>query len=203
MSSLLWWRVQFLDRTTSGKTTSCSEILQMLIPVCHGRNHVQCFQEINGRLWKDRNSKYHSSRYSNPMATSHRADSNESCVSFSWKYIRFLKYWRLIFWVCSGWLHAELPIGGGIEALRGFDNNVKKSYKLGMHGGMWEFFRGMYLIPMPLLKAYTTWGETNIPPVILSSIPGTMSRVNIYGLPVLQSYPVLSLGCSMGIYRYR
>jgi len=99
-----------------------------------------------------------------------------------------------------GFLHAELPIGGGVDAIRGFDRNVKASYKLGMHGGMWEFFRGMYIVPMPLLNAYTTWGETNIPPVILSSIPGTMSVVNVYGLKVLQSYPVLSLGCSMGTF---
>jgi hypothetical protein len=89
-----------------------------------------------------------------------------------------------------------------MQALRSFDSNVKGSYKLGMHGVMWEFFRGMYLVPSPLLRGYTSWGETNIPPVILSSIPGTMSQVKIAGINVLQSYPVLSLGCSMGEHGY-
>jgi len=98
-----------------------------------------------------------------------------------------------------GWLHAELPIGGGQKALFGFDSNVRKSYTLGMHGVMWEFFRGMYLVPNPILKKQAFWGESNIPPVILSSIPGTLTKTHMMGNEVLRAFPILGLGCSMGV----
>jgi hypothetical protein len=98
----------------------------------------------------------------------------------------------------AAWLHAEARLGDA-NVINRFEASVKYSYMSGLHGIMWEIFRGLYLLPKPCLAVYTSWGERNLPAVVLSSIPGSLEAVQLMGHKVLESYPVLSLGCSTGM----
>ena len=105
-------------------------------------------------------------------------------------------------WIRSfhrAWIHADLTIGDP-EVMARFEWSVKQSFISGMHGVMWQIFRCLYLLPAPFLAVYTHWGETNLPPVVLSCIPGSLSYVSMVGNPVEQCVPILALGSSTGKY---
>ncbi|CAG7785077.1 unnamed protein product [Allacma fusca] len=95
------------------------------------------------------------------------------------------------------WIHADLTIGDA-EVMQKFETSVKQSFISGMHGVMWQVFRALYLLPAPFLAVYTNWGETNLPPVVLSCIPGSLSFVSMVGNEVQHCVPILALGCSTG-----
>lgn len=99
---------------------------------------------------------------------------------------------------CSAFVHAELPLKTGLEPFYEFEKNIKTSYISGMHGVVWQFFRGMYVVPSPLLHLYTAWGERKLPPVLFSSVPGPVNDVYLLGDKILESIPVIRLGCTMG-----
>lgn len=96
-----------------------------------------------------------------------------------------------------GWLHSEVPMGDPL-AVQKFEASVRYSYKTGLHGIMWQIFKPMYLLPAPSLSVYTDWGERNLPPAVLTSIPGSLTPVYLLGQEVDHSYPTLSLGYTSG-----
>jgi len=171
----------------------------MLVPIRHGRDPVQCLPSSTGHEWEGSAESYPNG-HSHPIPKPDGEDAHQPLVSLAMTFNRMRPclLTNSVLGLRSAWLHSEMPVGGGQKALIEFDQSLKNSYKLGMHGVMWEFFRAMYLMPGPLLKRYTTWGEVNIPPVLLSSVPGTLGQVSVLGLEALQSFPILSLGCSMG-----
>ncbi|OXA63003.1 uncharacterized protein LOC110863178 isoform X2 [Folsomia candida] len=96
-----------------------------------------------------------------------------------------------------GWLHSEMPLGDPL-AMKKFEDGVRYSYISGLHGIMWQIFKPMYLLPAPSLSVYTDWGEKNLPPAVLTSIPGSITPVYLLGQEVDHSYPTLSLGYTTG-----
>lgn len=79
-----------------------------------------------------------------------------------------------------------------------FEAEVKRMYMTGLHGVIWQIFRGLYLLPAPFLYRYCHWGEKRLPAMVLTSIPGSLTPLTIGGVSVVYSYPVLALGCSTG-----
>jgi hypothetical protein len=96
-----------------------------------------------------------------------------------------------------GWLHSEMPLGDPL-VIKKFEATVRCSYISGLHGIMWQLFKPMYLLPAPSLSVYTDWGEKNLPPAVLTSIPGSLSPVFLLDQEVDHSYPTLSLGYTTG-----
>jgi len=96
-----------------------------------------------------------------------------------------------------GWLHSEVNLGDP-EVIPKFESSVKYSYISGLHGIMWQLFRAFYVLPAPPLAVYTDWGEKNLPPAVLTSIPGSLTPVTLLGHEVDHSYPTLSLGYTAG-----
>jgi len=96
-----------------------------------------------------------------------------------------------------GWLHSEVQLGDAL-VIKKFEERVKETYINGLHGIMWHVFKPMYLLPAPFLSFYTHWGETNLPPAVVTTFPSSTTKAILLGQEIDHFYPTLALGYTTG-----